>query len=165
MVAAGAKVVLVDFCGYGASTCPAGSPWESDYVAQVTAVVSGVRAKGARRITLVGASLGGTVALGAAGPTRADAVVDLSGFDFLGLTTTAPLARLKVPVLAAGSRDELADTDRLAREVAASPAPVKHFVQAVTGHGWSLMAETPLEGAPLTPLGETVVRWAAGRVD
>lgn len=157
----GARVVLVDFCGFGDSRCPS-TAGEQGYVTQVRDVVAALRTEGASRVTLVGASLGGTVALAAAGPTRADAVVDLSGFGFGTLTTAAPLATLRVPVLAAGSRQESADTDRLRAQVAASPAPTKRFVEVDEGHGYGMLTTTPFPDAPPTPLAAVVSAWASG---
>lgn len=157
----GTRVVLVDFCGYGASRCPS-MTGEQVYVRQVQDVVAALRGQGARRVTIVGASLGGTVALVAAGPTRADAVVDLSGFGFGTLTTEIPLAALRVPVLAAGSRQESSDTDRLEAQVTASPAPLKRFVEVDDGHGYAMLTTSPFADAPPTPLAAVVAAWASG---
>jgi pimeloyl-ACP methyl ester carboxylesterase len=77
------RAVLFDQCGYGASSCPGvGRNVDGDrWVAATKAAVAWTRAHGARRVTLVGASFGGIVALHAARSIRppVDAVVDLSG--------------------------------------------------------------------------------------
>jgi pimeloyl-ACP methyl ester carboxylesterase len=74
----GIKVALLDFCDYGQSSC-LGKPIAEDRSAQVKVITDAARADGARRVALVGASLGGAVAVTAARTTKPDAIVDLSG--------------------------------------------------------------------------------------
>jgi Alpha/beta hydrolase family len=76
LAAHGVHVVLMDFCDYGQSDCGDAPP---QLPAQVEAVTRAVRDQGAKRVVLVGASLGGSVAVAAAKRTKADAIVDLSG--------------------------------------------------------------------------------------
>ena len=79
----GIRSVAIDLCGYSRSFCPL--PSQEDSVGQVKLTTDALRAAGARRITLVGASIGGSLAVAAAASTKADAVVDLSA----RLTSTA----------------------------------------------------------------------------
>lgn len=161
LAAAGVRVEMLDFCSYGASTC-SGS-FTDDYVAQVAAAVTHLRSSGAvRRLVLVGASLGGTVAVNSATPVRADAVVDLSGFGFGPLVTAGPIAALRMPLLAAGSPDDNPDSDRLAAEVTASGTAVKRFVPAPAGHGWSMVLDGPFADSATSDLGRTVIAWVKG---
>jgi len=61
----GLRVGVVDLCGYGQSPC-LGSPLADDPVAQVKLITDAARADSARRIVLVGASMGGSTAVTAA---------------------------------------------------------------------------------------------------
>ena len=74
----GVRVVAMDLCGYGQSLC-VGRPLGNDPAGQVKVVTDAVRADGATRVVLVGASMGGSVSLTAAKAVEADAIVDLSG--------------------------------------------------------------------------------------
>ena len=74
----GVGVVAMDLCGYGQSFC-VGRPLGNDPAGQVKVVTDAVRADGATRVVLVGASMGGSVSLTAAKAVEADAIVDLSG--------------------------------------------------------------------------------------
>ena len=72
----GVHVLLFDFHCQGLSTC---GHDRRDYVADAAAAVTALRAHGARSIALIGASLGGAVALAAAASQHPAALVDLSG--------------------------------------------------------------------------------------
>ena len=73
----GVRVVLVDLCGWGSAVCS--EELTSDPEAQVRLMVDWAREQGAAHVAVVGASMGGAIALGVADPAGADAVVDLSG--------------------------------------------------------------------------------------
>ncbi|MBW8752403.1 MAG: alpha/beta fold hydrolase, partial [Propionibacteriales bacterium] len=79
----GQVAVAVDLCGYGQAVCPQGSTAVGRQVEQVRlAIDEAVRRFHPRRVVLVGASMGGSLAvLTAARDHRLDAVVDLSGPD------------------------------------------------------------------------------------
>ncbi len=162
LAAHGVRAVMLDFCGYGQSRCDPAKPWTTDYVDQATRAVAQARAEGATRVTLVGASLGGTVATLSAGRSGADAVVNLSGFGFGSLVTAPALAALTVPVLGAGSRTEETESLALEAQVAAAPSPTKRFVWDTAGHGWSLVLVGPQPDSPLTDVGRTVIAWTKG---
>ncbi len=156
----GVRAVLLDFCDYGSSTC--GTTWAGDYPDQVVRTVARLRDTGATRVTVVGASLGGTVAAVSAVTARADAVVDLSGFGFGPLTTGPALAALTVPVLGAGSHDEESDSQKLQAEVLAAAGPVKRFLWDTSGHGVSLVLDGPTRDAPTSAIGRAVIGWVKG---
>lgn len=160
--AGGVRAVMMDFCRSGLSRCDDQSAFGDDYVAQVALVVRSVRAQGARQVVLVGASLGGTVAVVSAAKVGADAVVDLSGFGYGPLVTAPSVRSMPVPLLAAGSPDDGTDTARLQAEVKASAAPVKRFVAVPAGHGWSMVLDGPFADSPVSPLGATVIDWVKG---
>lgn len=160
LAAAGVRSEMLDFCRFGTSTC-SGS-FADDYPAQVLIAAKHLRATGAHRLVLVGASLGGTVAVNSAAASGADAVVDLSGFGYGPLVTARPLAALRIPVLAAASPDDNPDSARLAAEVAASAAPVKRFIPVTAGHGWSMVLDGPFADSGTSDLGRTIINWAKG---
>jgi pimeloyl-ACP methyl ester carboxylesterase len=101
---AGYHVLAFDFHGYGRS--PVGSG-ENDI--DVSAAAAKLRALGARKIVLVGASMGGTASLSAAASLQppAAAVISLSGpasFDLTSALDAVP--RLSMPKLfVVGARD------------------------------------------------------------
>jgi pimeloyl-ACP methyl ester carboxylesterase len=158
----GFRAAMMDFCGYGKSRCDTSKPWAGDYVDQVVRTVAALRTKGATRVTLVGASLGGTVATVSATPAKADAVVNLSGFGFGPLVTGPAIAALTVPLLGAGAHTEETDSAALEAQVSGSPSPTKRFLWSDAGHGWSLVLEGPQADSPVTPVGQAVIRWVKG---
>jgi dienelactone hydrolase len=161
------RAVLVDQCGYGASTCPGvgrnvdGGRW----VAATRAAVAWTRAHGARRITLVGASFGGIVVLHAARSIQppVNAVVDLSGeLRWAGVDSLAAGRHLRVPaLLAVAPGDRYVSVGDMRRLYAAIPARPKRLVVAPAGagHGWALL--TAATG--WSPLGATTAAWIHGR--
>lgn len=156
----GVRLVAVDLCGYGRSQCAPGSDFGRDPVAQVRAVVDELRKDGARTVTLVGASMGGTVAVGSAAAVKADRVVDLSGpTSWSGVPDTAKALRsLRIPVLVVASPGDT-DTDPAALEqaVVASPSRQKAYVRGPAGlHGVTLLKDIAPED-PVTPIGKQVL--------
>jgi pimeloyl-ACP methyl ester carboxylesterase len=153
----GIRSVAIDLCGYSQSFCQLSS--QQDPVGQVKLVTDALRVDGARRVTLVGASMGGSLAVAAAGPTKADAVVDLSGparFNGLDIKTNAPT--VTVPILIAFGK--LTDPDDLAAVRAQLPAmPIrrKQLVVLQEGHGVELLQETG--GTKFSPLARKVLDW------
>lgn len=157
------RAVGLDLCGYGTSRC--GESLDDDSVRQVKVVVDYLRAHGAERVVVVGASLGGSVALDAAAALDVDAVVDLSGpVDYPGTHTTRSLPRLRVPTLIAVSRsDDPSGHDTLQRALPRVPAQTKRFVSADGGHGYALV--WGVQGGVMgpTPFATTVADWVRGR--
>jgi hypothetical protein len=80
----GVHVLLFDLRCFGRSSCPGR---RGHAIADVAAAVAELRRRGARRVALVGASMGGAIAVAAAAQLHPAAVVDLSGErDTTGLT-------------------------------------------------------------------------------
>ena len=73
----GVQALLFDLRCFGLSSCPAAGRGHA--TTDVAAAMSELRRHGARRIAIVGASMGGAVAVVAAARLRPAAVVDLSG--------------------------------------------------------------------------------------
>ena len=159
----GVRAVLVDLCGWGRSSCR--GPFASDAQAQVRLLVDWARGHDARRVTLVGASMGGAIALGVGQRAGADAVVDLSGpADWEGVPTAGEAARsTTVPLLVAvAPGDREMDPPALRAAVRASPSRHKGFVSAPDGHGWGLLNDGTLAEPVWTPLARDVLAWVKG---
>lgn len=153
----GVQLILVDLCGFGRSTCTAPA------ADQVAALMRFARQTQPRSVTVVGASMGGSIALATAGPVGASAVVDLSGpatwSDVADAGTAA--SRTQIPLLVACSAtDRGVDPGALQAAVAGSPARIKVFTGTQTGHGVAML--TDLDNRP-TALSHVVRDWITGR--
>ena len=159
----GVRVVLVDLCGWGSAVCS--EELTSDPEAQVRLMVDWAREQGAERVTVVGASMGGAIALGVADPAGADAVVDLSGPETWQNVPGAEeaAAATEIPLLVVtASGDPGVDHDVLQRAVEGSPATPKRFISAPDGHGWSMLHDGSSVAPEWRPLASTVLEWARG---
>lgn len=136
-IGGGARFLAFDLCGYGQAEC-AGT--EASQKFQIIAAVKHLRASGAREVVIVGACLGGYLAVHWGRAAGADAVVSLSGY---GMAGEEPFRRdLRVidrPVLLAMSQsdgeDRLAELERLASDTGAEIAGFD------TGHGYTMLPE------------------------
>ncbi|HEU5266147.1 MAG TPA: dienelactone hydrolase family protein, partial [Jatrophihabitans sp.] len=154
------RAVLVDLCGWGTEArCP-DPAFADDQHAQVAVAVRYARGIGAKRVVLVGASMGGALALATATETHADAVVDLSGpskWPHADAATAAP--RLRVPCLIVASKyDPNIDTAAVLAAYRLIPARPKRFVPGDGPHGWDLLPDA----TGWTPLARQVARWVVG---
>ncbi len=156
------RAVALDFCGYGASRCP--TALENDPVQQVALAVEWVRKHGGRRVVLVGASLGGAVALAAAGDVPVEAVVDLSGpSSWPGVPLDRAAPRVRVPTLVAVS--PITDArlyDTLEEAFGEVPARDKQFVSVDSGHGWGMLTGVVAGRPGLLPLAPVVAERIRG---
>ena len=134
----GVQVLTIDLCGYGDADCT--SELADDQQAQVVASVRHARSKGAARVTLVGASMGGAVAAAAARQAKADAVVDLSGPpDWPGTELVRDSRSLTMPVLLAVSPTDASYVPVYRKAIRAVPSARKQLVIAEAGHGYELL--------------------------
>ena len=145
--------------------CPPGNAADQ-WLAGTTAAVTWVRAHGAGQVTLVGASVGGVVALQVAASIRppVDGLVDLSGERrWMGLDSLVAARRLGVPALfAVAPGDRYVSVATMRQLYEAAPVRAKRLVVLAdgAGHGWELLGGAA--GADWSPLAVTVVAWIQG---
>jgi pimeloyl-ACP methyl ester carboxylesterase len=150
----GFRVFLFDFRGLGLSPTPAHARARLDYVQDVLGAARELRARGASRVYLMGASLGATSSIVAAArihPAVAGVVslsgeADLSGvFPGSGLDAVAAARTLRVPVLFLAAKDDSltppADVARMRAALRSRGSRVVVFPSAY--HGWDLLYITP----------------------
>jgi dienelactone hydrolase len=153
----GIKVALLDFCDYGQSSC-LGKPIAEDRSAQVKVITDAARADGARRVALVGASLGGAVAVTAARTTKPDAIVDLSGGAKEEQSDIeADAEYVTMPAMFAFSHSDQADLAAVRAELKSMPTKRKVFLTYDDGHGYTLLSD--LTSGEFTSLATRVANW------
>ena len=139
----GFHVLLFDRRCEGRSSCADGEN-AFHHAADVSAAVADLRGRGADQVAVVGASLGGAIALGACTVVDVDSCVALSPalFDIklgAGLTPNKAITRLDVPTLVAAAPDDGSSAiDDVTAFVRRAPKDVITFVELPTGagHGW-----------------------------
>ena len=154
----GTRVALLDLCNYGQSYC-LNRPIADDPSAQVKLIVDAARADGAKRVVLVGTSLGGALAVAAAGVAKPDAIVDLSGgakeetFDI-----AADAGHVTMPALFAYSNIDEADAKAVRAQLKSMPTKKKVFLTYEnSGHGYTLLSD--LATGEFTDLATRVANW------
>jgi pimeloyl-ACP methyl ester carboxylesterase len=142
----GYLVIAFDFRGYGDSQARGGRA-ANRLSADVTAAARAARARGARKVFALGASMGGTAAIAAGVHTRPllTGVISLSAPAVFGSVSAIDVApRLTVPVLyivGQFDQDFAADAQRLYDATAATDKVI--HVLPVGGHGVELMRLDP----------------------
>ena len=152
--ARGLRVLLFDFRGLGLSPTPTHVRAQLDYVQDVLGAARELRARGAMRVYLMGASLGATSSLVAAARIRpaVAGVVSLSGeadlsgtFPGSHLDAVSAARRLHVPVLFVVAKDDgltpPADVAKMRASLRSTRSRVVVF--AGTYHGWDLLYRAP----------------------
>jgi pimeloyl-ACP methyl ester carboxylesterase len=143
----GVHALMLDFRCLGLSDCPRSG--RASPVADVAGAMAALRARGARSVALVGASLGGVVSVIAGARLHPAAVVDLSGErDLTGLLPGADLdaaatvRELTAPALFAvahGDRNVSVGETRAMYRRARSRVKELHVLPAAAGHGWDML--------------------------
>lgn len=145
-------VLLFNMRCYAPSSCPSSGRSTYKSVADVAAAISALRQQGANTVALVGASLGGSVALVSA--TRlphVQALVDLSGDELSnpiggdGAPTTAAAAARHLSVrslFAVARNDPYVSVGEVRSLLRHAPAKGKTLLveRASAGHGWAMLA-------------------------
>jgi pimeloyl-ACP methyl ester carboxylesterase len=134
----GYLVLAFDFRNHGSSQFAPELHVDRDMVAAAGAL----RARGARRIELAGASMGGTAALAAGAAAHAVAVASLSGpASFGAVDAVAGVRKLRVPVLLLVGSGDSGFPEEAKRIYAASRhATTQLSIQDSTAHGTALLA-------------------------
>jgi pimeloyl-ACP methyl ester carboxylesterase len=165
----GVRALLFDLRCFGRSPCPGG---RGHATTDVAAAMAELRRRGARRVALVGASMGGAIAVVAAARLHPAAVVDLSGErDTTGLTpgidadAAAAAHGVTAPALFAVARGDryvpVADMRAVARRARSATKRVI-VLPAVAGHGWDLVFGTATTWSPLAATVAAFIRRHAG---
>jgi pimeloyl-ACP methyl ester carboxylesterase len=165
----GVRALLFDLRCFGRSACPGG---RGHAIADVAAAMAELRRRGARRVALVGASMGGAIAVVAAARLHPAAVVDLSGErDTTGLTpgidadAGAAAHGVTAPALFAVARGDryvpVADMRAVARRVRSATKRVI-VLPAAAGHGWDLVFGSATTWSPLAATVAAFIRRHAG---
>jgi len=144
----GVRVLAFDFRGYGDSQRP---PLTLKYLAygqDLNAAIARLRADGARKVFLMGASFGGAAALTYAPDLPLAGVISLSGEAQIAgadLDALAAVPRLRAPLLIVGSRDDrylpVRDALRLLRHAGSRDKRTALYPGAF--HGWELIEDAP----------------------
>lgn len=153
----GVTALLFDLRCLGLSACP--NHGLANPVADVAGAMSVLRSHGARSIALVGASLGGVIAVIAGARLHPAAIVDLSGEpDLTGLLPGASLnsekaaSTLHAPALFAVARDDryvAVGEMRAVYRRARSPVKSLAVLPAHAGHGWDMLMGSDFQWSPL----------------
>jgi pimeloyl-ACP methyl ester carboxylesterase len=162
----GLRALLFDFGCLGLSSCP--SDRRTDPSLEVAAAMSVLRAHGARTIALLGASMGGVIAVMAGAKLNPSAVIDLSGERDLGellpgahLNSVTPAPALRAPalfVVARGDRYVSVGDMRAVYRRAGSQIKRLIVLNADAGHGWDMLLGANGRWAPLARQVLTFIR-------
>jgi pimeloyl-ACP methyl ester carboxylesterase len=165
----GVRALAFDLRCFGDSPCPNG---RGHAVRDVAAAMAELRRRGARQVALVGASMGGAIAVVAAAQLHPAAVVDLSGErDTTALTpgidanAGAAAHGVTAPALFAVAREDRYVPVPDMRAVAGSVrSPTKRVIvlPAAAGHGWDLLFGTTTKWSPLAATVAAFIRRHAG---
>lgn len=159
----GVRAIVVDMCDYGESQC---SPrFSHDVAGQLRLPVTWARSHGARSVTLVGASMGGTMVTGVGQGLGVDAIIDISSPPEWEDVPPVPVAARSITVpflMIAATNDVEIEPHVLRRALASSPALTKRFVAVPDGHGYTVVTDGHLLGVGITPAGRLVLDWVKG---
>jgi len=144
----GLRVLAFDFRGYGDSQRPSSTLKSLAYGRDFQAAIARLRADGARKVFLMGASFGGAAALTYAPELPLAGVISLSGEAQIAgadLDALAAVPRLRASLLIVGSRDDrylpVPDALRLLRRAGSRDKRTAFYPGAF--HGWDLVEDAP----------------------
>ncbi len=154
----GMRALAFDSRCLGKSEC--GKTGKAGAIADVRAAMAELRAEGAARVAIVGASYGGAIAVVAGAQLQPAAVVDLSGEQTLqGLVpgyadvdALAAAAQLRAPALFAvahGDRYTPIPDMRRVYGAAASREKRLYVLPSSAGHGWGMLLGLETDWSPL----------------
>ncbi len=159
----GVRAIVLDVCGYGESQC---SPrFAQDIAGQLRLPVDWARAHGARTVTLVGASMGGSLVTGVGQQLGVDAIVDVSSPPVWDDVPSVPEAAKSITVpflMIAATSDTEIQPDVLRAALRSSPSTHKRFVAVPEGHGYTIVTNGSVMAVEITPVGRRVLDWVKG---
>lgn len=157
----GVQVLAIDLCGYGESACKGGRSGPEQVKAVGVAVREARTTLQATRVVVVGASMGGSVALmAAASDAEIDTAVDLSGpVDWDGIEVIDGGRALRVPVLVSMADDEGEEAVAGSESIVDQAPEGSRFEPAESGHGYRLVFDGDAQPAALT---DAVTDWIRG---
>jgi pimeloyl-ACP methyl ester carboxylesterase len=142
------RVLAFDFRGFGDSERPAATRAFLAYGRDLRAAVARLRAEGATKVFLLGASFGGAAALTYAPGLELSGVVSFSGETHIpgtGLNALAAVPHLRAPLLIVGSRHDrylsVADAQLLLRRAGSRDKRLELYPGGF--HGWDLVEDAP----------------------
>lgn len=162
LASSGVAALAIDLCRYGESRCRGVADDRylgADQVEAVRVAVEHARRDlAAERVVVVGASMGGSVALMSGSTVDGiDSVVDLSGpVDWSGMDVVRGGRALRVPALVAMAGAEGPEEVDGSRAIVDRAPEGSRFVLPEDGHGYELLHDQ--RGAPL-PFGQEVLAW------
>ena len=136
LAAAGFEVLALDFRGYGKSRGPGDShPMEAPLHLDVLAAVRYLREKGAKRVSVVGSSMGGAAAADASIASQSG---EIDRLVLLGAHPNGPADKLKSPILYIVARDDASEDGprlpRIRQDYEKSPEPKELIVVEGSAH-------------------------------
>jgi len=135
----GFTAITFNFRGYGGSE---GDPGDFDVETDVRAAVDAASARGAARIYVIGASMGGTGAVAASRSSDIAGTITLSAPDqFAGVDAVASAQFVKSPLLLIAADEDASAADDALAIAAAAPGDAEVAVLSGAQHGTNLFAE------------------------
>jgi dienelactone hydrolase len=160
LVAAGYRIVALDFRGNGRSESPSRNPLALGK--DLAAAVAYARRTGAERVFLIGSSMGGAAIVQNTSALRVEGRISLSGtrlWPGFGINNPAGVAQIRAPFLYVGSRDDGRAPRKEAlgifRRVRAFDKRIVFYPASY--HGWQLVEDSPFASKART----LVLRWIA----
>jgi uncharacterized protein len=162
LITAGLRVLAFDFRGNGHSTLPSKNALA--YRRDFAAGIQRLKGDGARRVVLIGASMGGAAAVQNSGGLPLTGVVSLSGtrlWSGYGFNTPGPRA-LRAPLLYIGSRNDwrapLAEARGIVRSAGSRDKRTIFYGGSL--HGWELVQTAPFARTTRTLIVDWIHRHA-----
>ncbi|MBI4451147.1 alpha/beta fold hydrolase [Candidatus Woesearchaeota archaeon] len=145
---AGYAVVAIDFRGHGDSQGKWKDFTDKDFNAMVKDVAAAkqfLAQQGAKRIIVIGGSIGANIALNYAATDKdvVGAVLLSPGLDYRGVKTESAMASVRVPVLIVASEEDKYSADS-ARKLAGMNTEAQLKIYAGAGHGTRMFDTTDL---------------------
>jgi pimeloyl-ACP methyl ester carboxylesterase len=142
MATRGFRTLVFDFRGYGDSNGER-DPAKNDL--DLEAAIDKIEALGARKVFVVGASMGGTAAIVVGARLRLAGIVAVSApTDFMGLSAAAAIKSIDEPVLLIAAAGDAGAPEAARLLYAAAPQPkLLEIIPGTSAHGTDLLQGPP----------------------